>query len=878
VGSATEWEVFIVPTGAPAPTSTSTGIITTSNPYAAAGLTSNVSYTYYVRAVCGANDFSLWSNGLSFTPISCVGVNQLTAQALSSSAPLLGWSENGAATQWEVFIAPAADPAPTATSTGVITNSNPYSAAGLTANVQYKFYVRSICAADDVSIWSTGFPFTRMVGLPPLVTNTTQYTSAELVTSVLVNNPCIAITNVTSSTGSNFGSVNGIGFFTNTNSTFPLSSGIILSSGNALSAPGPNVSTLSEGNWSGDPQLEAIVSAATGQPMVSHDATKLEFDFTSLNAFMSFNFLFASDEYGTFQCSYADSFAFLLTDLTTGVTTNLAVVPGTTLPVSVVTIRDAAHNTSCPSMNPGFFDAFFEGPSNYTSATNYNGQTALMTASSAIIPGNPYHIKLVIADRGDHAYDSSVFIQAGSFTSGPPACSDKIELISFVDENANGIKDGTEALFTLGTFTAETNNSGTVNNISSSLGSYTIYDADPANTYDFGYQVNAEYASYYTVSTSYNDINIPVNSGTQVLYFPVVLTQPFTDVAVTVVPVTPPVAGQNFTNRIEFRNYGVAPASGTLSFTKDPAVTIVSISPGGTVSNATGFTHNFTDLQPNELRWFTVTMHVPAIPVVNIDDILASSASVDAGEGDLFFENNTFSNSQVVVASYDPNDKMEAHGGQIAINEFDAQDYLYYTIRFQNTGTSNAISVRIEDTLDAMLDEGSIRVVSASHNYVMQRINNQVTWNFDYIQLVPMLQDEELSKGYVTFKIQLKPGFSAGDIIPNYAEIFFDSNPAIVTDVFNTEFLSPLSTVNFSSSDVLMFPNPAQNTLQVQLKNAADSIENITIYDVVGKSILRSKPVSTHATVDVSGLSKGVYMVEIMTAGQQRLVQKLIIN
>lgn len=74
---------------------------------------------------------------------------------------------------------------------------------------------------------------------------------------------------------------------------------------------------------------------------------------------MSFNFLFASDEYGTYQCAYADAFAFLLTDLVSGVTTNLAVVPGTTAPVSVVTIRDALYNNSCISVNPGFFDTYF---------------------------------------------------------------------------------------------------------------------------------------------------------------------------------------------------------------------------------------------------------------------------------------------------------------------------------------------------------------------------------------------------------------------------------------------------------------------------------------------------------------------------------------
>ena len=879
ISASTQWEVFVNLSSMPAPTATTSGTIVNAETYTATGLTPGSEYNFYVRSLCTATSSSDWIS-LAFTPI-CDTPTQLIAQSLSSSQPLLNWIENGSATSWEIFIAPAADPGPSATTSGTATTAMPFLAPTLTAGTNYKFYVRAICGPGDASPWSLGHAFTPVASLPPLVTNTTQYTPEQLVTSVLVNNPCIAITNVTSSTGTNFGSANGIGFFTNTNATFPLSSGLILSSGSAANAPGPNTSVVSDGsnNWLGDTQLEGIVMAATGQPMNSYNATKLEFDFTSLNEFMSFNFLFASDEYGTYQCAYADAFAFLLTDLTTGVTTNLAVVPGTTVPVSVVTIRDAEFNNSCVSMNPGFFDSYYDETTNYMSATNYNGQTALMTASSAIIPGNPYHIKLVIADRGDSAYDSSVFIQAGSFTSGPPACSDKIVLVSFVDQNGNGVKDNGEINFTAGNFTAEMNNSGTVNNISSSLGSHTIYDADPANTYDFGYQINAEYASYYsTVATPFNDINIPTNSGTQVFYFPVVLTQSFTDVTVTIVPVTSPVAGQTFSNRIEFRNTGIAPAAGTLTFTKDPAVSIVSVSPSGTTPSATGFTHNYVALQPNEVRSFLVHMSVPAIPVVNIDDVLTCTAAIYAGENDLFIDNNSFSNAQVVAASYDPNDKMEAHGGYIPINEFDAQDYLIYTIRFQNTGTSNAISVRLEDMLDEMLDEESIRVISASHDYVMQRTDNQVTWNFDYIQLPPMLQSEELSKGYVTFKIKVKPGFSAGDIIPNGAEIYFDSNPAIVTNVFNTEFQAPLSTVDFSSSEMLMFPNPAEDTVYIQLKNSSDAIEMVTIYDVVGKQIMMRKPSASQASVDVSALSKGVYMVEVITMSQSRNIRKLIIN
>ncbi len=253
----------------------------------------------------------------------------------------------------------------------------------------------------------------------PLSVSTTSHTVPQLVNDVLINSPCVSATNITWSTGSNFGSSNGIGFFQNSNPNFPMNSGVVLSTGNALNAAGPNTSLLNDGSvaWPGDSSLEATL-AASGIPMVSKNATVLEFDFTPISPNFSFDFVFASEEYGNYQCHYSDAFAFLLTNMNTGVTTNLAVVPSTTLPISVVTIRDSQYNSSCPSANAQFFGSFNGGSAAAGSATNFNGQTKLLTAAAPLIPNVPYHIKLVIADRLDPQSDSAIFISSDSFNIG----------------------------------------------------------------------------------------------------------------------------------------------------------------------------------------------------------------------------------------------------------------------------------------------------------------------------------------------------------------------------------------------------------------------------------------------------------------------------
>ncbi|RZJ66743.1 MAG: T9SS type A sorting domain-containing protein [Flavobacterium sp.] len=827
------------------------------------------------------SDFTITSTGWAADVIcvdptnTCFAPTNLALSDLTAETVTLTWDSTGTASQWLITLDTAQGPE-TYTAT-----SSPYTISDLIPNSQYSANIKAICTADIFTGYSNSVGFATPIPDANMVTvDTSLYTTSELVQSVLVDNPCIAVSNVTSSTGTNFGSTNGIGFFTNTNPNFPLSSGIVLVSGDANLINDPAPSSLGTGGlgWPGDPELEVIISAAIGAPMNSYNATVLEFDFTALNEYMSFNFLFASEEYGNFQCTYADAFAFLLTDVETGITTNLAVVPGTTNPVSVVTIRDDEYNTSCASVNEGYFDQYF-GTAFWDAAHVFIGQTALMTASSAIIPNHQYHIKLVVADRTDAILDSAVFIEAGSFTSGPPQCSDKIELVAFVDENSNGVKDTGEEAFTHGSFTVEQNNSGTVSQVYSPFGTYDLYDANPANSYDLGYALQSQYGAFYSSSASYADLAIATGSGTQTVYFPIVLTQPFNDVTVSIVSVSPPRAGTSYQEKIVYTNNGVSAASGTVSFTKDSPTTITSVSQPGTVANATGFTYAFTNLQPNETRQFLVTLSVPAIPTVNIGDLLTNSVTISAPSGDIDLDNNSFTNTQVVVASYDPNMVTEAHGEKIDFESFAQDDYLYYTIHFQNTGTANAITVRIEDVLDAQLNEESIVMLNASHDYVMERVGNQLVWTFDYIMLPGQLQDEELSKGYAFFKIKLNPGFAVGDIVPNAAGIYFDSNPVVVTEPFNTEFMAALATADFNAGNLILFPNPTNTSFTVSLSHTADGLKTISVHDMLGKIVRKQDAGSgSQTSVDVSGLSKGIYMVEILTENDRRVVKKLIIK
>ncbi|SNS30757.1 choice-of-anchor L domain-containing protein, partial [Dokdonia pacifica] len=251
-----------------------------------------------------------------------------------------------------------------------------------------------------------------------------------LITDVLIggNNSCAMIDNVQKRTGidDNVGQPNGIGSFDANGTNFPFASGVILSSGSINDAPGPNLNTQSAGTtgvWLGDTDLEGILGLPANG---TNNASFIEFNFTPNIDFIDFNFIFMSEEYdNNFECQFEDAFAFILTDLTTGVTSNLAIVPTTGQPITPMTIRDLPNDPNpCPDVNPEFFGNYnllVGGPNDVNpnnALTNFNGQTVILAAQSPVTPGTVYSIKLVVADQGDSAFDIAVFLEAGSFNIG----------------------------------------------------------------------------------------------------------------------------------------------------------------------------------------------------------------------------------------------------------------------------------------------------------------------------------------------------------------------------------------------------------------------------------------------------------------------------
>jgi hypothetical protein len=457
-----------------------------------------------------------------------------------------------------------------------------------------------------------------------------------------------------------------------------------------------------------------------------------------------------------------------------------------------------------------------------------------------------------------------------------------IEVNAFVDTNANSVFDANEFNFSNGYFTYEVNGDGNINTVNSSTGSFQIISENDADTYEIAFNVYEESAGCYDITVaSFSNVSV-AEGNTVTIDFPVVEEQSCEDLAVYLINYwTPPRPGFSYENFLVLENLGFTTiTSGTVEFVHDPLLVfnaVTSVNPNYTITTtATGFTVDFVNLQPGDSEFIDISLSCPV--EVELGDIVTNTATYITNTNDLVVSNNYSTLSERIVGSWDPNDKMEAHGPRVLFDDFVTSDqWLYYTIRFQNLGTFPATFVRIDDALNNQLDETTFQMLRSSHDYVVTRTDNDLEWYFDNINLPAAQDDEEGSQGFVYFRIQPKPGYALGDIIPNTAAIFFDFNAPVITNRFETEFVEEtLSISEFDSNEFKMYPNPANDVLHVKLNHITNA--DLGIYDIQGKLVLdRSVVQEQTIQLNISELQSGLYFVKLNIASKQ-IVKKLIIE
>ncbi len=248
----------------------------------------------------------------------------------------------------------------------------------------------------------------------------TEVSSAQLLAQKLVGDGVI----ISNATITNSPSIVPTGFFVNAGGTnINIDSGIVITSGRAKTdRSAPNLfgvdgnGTNPAGTQRADNNLglpgDATLANALGIPVTDlNDAIALEFDFVPLGDSIRFRYIMSSEEYtpGT-VCVFNDAFGFFISGPGITGSQNIALIPGTSTPVTISNVNNIT-TAGCVS-HPEFYidnitNVFF----------THEGHTKVFVAEARVQPCETYHLKIVIADRGDHLWDSGVFLEAKSLTS-----------------------------------------------------------------------------------------------------------------------------------------------------------------------------------------------------------------------------------------------------------------------------------------------------------------------------------------------------------------------------------------------------------------------------------------------------------------------------
>lgn len=419
-----------------------------------------------------------------------------------------------------------------------------------------------------------------------------------------------------------------------------------------------------------------------------------------------------------------------------------------------------------------------------------------------------------------------------------------------------------------GILVVATDNAGTNATFTQENGHFQIYTTEEgtvttrvASQADYYAPSPATFVSNFTGQGNADEVNFCVEPigdihDLSVSFYPIRLTRP----------------GFNTYYQIVYRNAGNTLLSGSVSFEFDSSK-LSYLGASQTVSSQTAntVTFNFTGLYPFESRTITLEFYAFAPPATNAGDVLTPTAAINPLTGDYIPSDNVFSSSQIVVSSYDPNDVTCLEGDQVLIA--DADNYLHYLIRFQNTGTAAAETVRVDNVLDNKLDWTTMKLESLSHpGWVTIHNGSEVSFHFDNINLADSTNDEPNSHGFIAYKIKPLNNVVLGDIIHNTASIYFDFNPAVVTNTAATTFVDTLSVIDFEADTVSVYPNPTNGILNIVSKV---SIETIELFNQLGQLVLSGK---NGSMIDVSSLSQGVYLMTLKdvsgTTSVKRIVKK----
>jgi uncharacterized repeat protein (TIGR01451 family) len=187
------------------------------------------------------------------------------------------------------------------------------------------------------------------------------------------------------------------------------------------------------------------------------------------------------------------------------------------------------------------------------------------------------------------------------------------------------------------------------------------------------------------------------------------------------------------------------------------------------------------------------------------------------------------------------------------------QDWLTYTIHFQNLGNAPAFNIRVLDTLSTNLNLSTFEIIGYSHQNNTLLVGNILTMRFPNIMLPDSASDPSGSQGFIQYRIKPLANLPVGTQIENTAHIYFDFNPAVVTNTSVNNFTTAVGNTSISESKKLfVYPNPSTGIFTIS------SAANIEVYNIVENNA---------TSIDITAAPKGMYFLKLNGGKIEKLIK-----
>ncbi len=289
---------------------------------------------------------------------------------------------------------------------------------------------------------------------------------------------------------------------------------------------------------------------------------------------------------------------------------------------------------------------------------------------------------------------------------------------------------------------------------------------------------------------------------------------------------------------------------------------------------------NIGNIQPGEIISILITDSI-GLDAVTGQTLDFKGYTFSSKNADLDTTNNRVNDQIEVVGAIDPNDILVSPRGDGPQGFINKDQWLTYTIRFENVGTFKATYVFLENQIPANLDFNSFEIISSSHDFTYT-LTSEGFLRVSYINInLPAGIDDSIgAHGYFKYKIRPASRIMGGTKIENNALIFFDFEDPIKTNtVKNTIKNEGRNKVKL----LTLYPNPADAYVNIAIDmdhysmTEPQVITRWVIMDYAGKEVMRGQGDFTPSMrIEVGRLNPGVYVVWAFDEGGQVYTAKLV--